>query len=376
MGTAILTEYDIAIIGGGIVGSVAALLLSQQSSLKIALIDENKKTDSFSRVSAISPASKKIFQSLNCWSAIELKGASPYLKMFVWDAESEGKIEFNSSDIAENDLGFIIEDAVIKASLSEALSKQKNIELLSKKLDSLESVSAKLIIGADGANSWVREQTSLCMKEADYGHTAIVTTVKTETPHQKTAWQRFLKNGPLAFLPLIDPNTSSIVWSMDPEHANKLLALSDDDFCAELSEAFDHKLGKVTHCTKRFSFPLRMRHVKNYIQDNIVLIGDAAHTLHPLAGLGLNLGLKDAKCLAEFILAAFQKGRDFSSFNTLRKYERARKSDNALMIKTIGLLKELFASEKVALKSLRSTGLNVLNQMPIFKNLLMQYHFK
>jgi 2-polyprenylphenol 6-hydroxylase len=391
MGTALL-NYDIIIVGSGIVGATAALALAKNTSLAIAVIDAEAtfprwKSETYqSRVSAISLASQRIFQSLGVFHKIKNKRISPYTKMHVW--EKEGAIHFDCSEVAELSLGAIIEDLVIRESLHETfkafpsihfmhpvqlISMEKTSEKVLLHAKDQGSFSAKLIVAADGAYSWVRDQTAIALNERDYGHTAIVTTAKTTLPHEKTAWQRFLPTGPLAFLPLDDPYFCSIVWSTLPEHAAELMRMNEVDFCRAMSDAFDYKLGPVMKIESRYDFPLRKRHATHYVEERVVLIGDAAHTVHPLVGQGVNLGLLDAVSLAEVIANALAKNRDFSSFATLRRYERWRKSDNAVMIAMVGLLKQLFSTEMKAVKSFRNKGLSLVDHLFPLKQQLIHY---
>lgn len=219
----------------------------------------------------------------------------------------------------------------------------------------------------------MRDQIDVQMKTHDYNHIAIVTTVQTELPHQATAWQRFLKTGPLAFLPLQNPNTSSIVWSTVPEHANELLAMDEVEFRNALCDAFESRLGGIIQIDKRYHFPLQMRHAKNYVKEHIALIGDAAHTIHPLAGQGVNLGLLDALCLVETVVDAVNKHRNYASMTTLRRYERWRKGDNLAMLAMVEMLKSLFMSDKALVKNFRSFGLNFTDRVSFLKNFFAKY---
>jgi 2-octaprenylphenol hydroxylase len=388
-----MSDYDVIVIGGGIVGATTALALAKKTALKIALIDAAdlspkwEKDKPAHRVSAISLASQRIFQKLNVWDAIQAKRVSPYKKMHVWDAEGKGELHFHCRDLNISALGYIIEDDVTRASLLEILAATSVDIIAPLQLKSFHeeqdgmtitaedgcTLRAKLVIAADGAFSWVRDQADIDLTVKEYGHQAIVATVRTTGSHQMTAWQRFLPTGPLAFLPLSDENVCSIVWSNIPSQAAHLLALSDQDFQEALATAFEHKLGTIEAIGPRYCFDLLMRHAKHYVQPHLALVGDAAHTIHPLAGQGVNLGLLDAACLVDVIAEALAKKRDFSSLSTLRRYERWRKSDNMTMMTFVGGLKQLFASEKNSIQRLRNTGLSMVNQLGFLKHFFADY---
>jgi 2-octaprenylphenol hydroxylase len=389
-----MSTYDILIVGGGIVGATAALALAKKTSLRIALIDSRKITSEWLReshdyrVSAISVASQRIFRHLDVWDAIQAKRVCPYQKMQVWEAGGAGAIDFDCRSIQMPELGHIIEDAVMRSSLAEQFSLYPNLDVIAPlKLISFEETpeqlvvtandgqrfSARLLIGADGGNSWIREQAALDVTEWDYAQRAIVTTVQTALPHQFTAWQRFLATGPLAFLPLADTNKCSIVWSTTPEEATRLLALDHVAFQQELNQAFGEKLGSVTATESRYSFHLQMRHVKNYVKPRLALIGDAAHSIHPMAGQGVNLGLLDAAALVDVITEALAKKRDFASLPVLRRYERWRKADNAMMLGFVEAIKSLFASETPLVARLRNTGMSMANRIDLMKSFFANY---
>lgn len=402
-GTAILSmEYDILIVGGGMVGSTLACMLAQQTSLSIAILEAKVPIHSWSpshyhhRVSAIALSSQRIFKALQVWDTIKNKRVSPFTKIHVWDAAGQGKIDFDCKDITESVLGFIIENNLIQSALEEKLEKLKGtsqidapqIELVSpvnltafyEKENGIELQAddgrifrTKLAIAADGAHSWLREQAGIALEKSDYGQEAIVATVETALPHKKIASQVFLETGPLAFLPLVNPNTSSIVWSLPAEEARRLLASDVALFKDELARAFSHHLGNIVAADQRYSFPLLKQTAKNYVKPRVALAGDAAHTVHPLAGQGVNMGLLDAASLAEVIVDAVKNRRDFSSLHNLRRYERWRKADNLFMLVGVDMIQKLFASDKKSIQSLRSLGVTMTNRVRWIKNIFTRH---
>ena len=383
-------HYDIVIIGGGMVGASLACALAD-STLSIAVIEGHEPladwpADSFDiRVSAITRASENLFRRLDAWDEMVALRVQPYEAMEVWDATGDGHIHFEAADLGEANLGHIIENRVITRALLNRLRACDNIDyrcpatakrLLLRsdraqlQMDDRNLIETQLVIGADGAHSWLRHQAGIEVEERHYGQTAVVTTVQTEQHHEDTAWQRFLPTGPLAFLPLPE-GRSSIVWSTSAEEAGHLLALDDDDFMAELGEAFAQRLGAVTTVGPRGAFPLKGRHAKQYVKPHLALVGDAAHTIHPLAGQGVNLGLADVEELAAVVLAAHHTHRPFGSFKTLRRFERARRGDNLLMLDAMGAFKSLFSNDTPGLRELRNLGLNLADHSGPLKNLLV-----
>jgi len=388
------TAFDVIIVGGGMVGALLANALAD-SGLSIAMIDKNQPTTTWDasrfdcRVSAVTRASQRIFESVGVWGAIEKMRASPFREMHVWDATGNGVIHFDSADIGEPCLGHIIENSVIQSALMARLRQFNNITLFfgnkplqlsnddqfaQLQLENHGTLSGKLIVGADGANSWVRQAVGITVNTRDYRQTAVVTTVKTEKFHQETAWQRFTPTGPLAFLPLTD-GYSSIVWSTTPEQAESLLAMTDQDFNVALGDAFEHKLGAIIESGELASFPLKSQHADNYVKHRIALVGDAAHTIHPLAGQGANLGFADAATLAEVLqdYANDASARDVGNYSALRRYERWRKGDNLAMLTTMSAFKTLFGNQQPLLSSLRNMGLNLLNNATPAKNLIIRH---
>ncbi len=375
------------------VGATLACGLAEEAEqLKIAIIDANKPNfewddESYDmRVSAITRASQTLFKNIGAWDKIAEQRISPYQDMFVWDAGANGELHFDSADMGETDLGHIIENRVIVKALHQRISELSQIELLCPaKLESIEfsydktnliledktELSASLVIAADGARSWVRRQADIAVKGWDFDQAALVTTVKTEKYHKDTAWQRFLSTGPLAFLPLTE-GYSSIVWSTSPTEAKRLTEIPESEFAVEIEQAFESKLGKITSVAGRAVFPLRLFETLNYVKPRLALVGDAAHTIHPLAGQGVNLGLADVSSLMEVIVEALNDKKDIGDLKVLRRYERWRRADNRSMLLAMDGLKRLFGSELSAVKDLRGLGLSFVNKITPLKNLIMK----
>ncbi len=384
-------DYDIIIVGAGMVGATLACALGQQG-FRIALIeaikpDFNWPVDSTDqRVSAITVASQKIFESIGVWESMTQQRVSPYQEMRVWDATGQGAIHFDSADLGVPLLGHIVENRVTVFALHQQLESLKDVRFFMPEtitgfevdddnaqvlLDNGQTLTAKLVVAADGSRSKLRELAGIETTGWSYHQHGLVAQITTSKSHQETAWQRFMPDGPLAFLPLSD-GSSSIVWSTTPEHAEELLALDDVAFLDELQQTFGDSLGRMLACGPRAAFPLRMQHAKTYTQPRLALLGDAAHTVHPLAGQGVNLGLADAASLAEVLVSARQQRQDIGLHKVLRRYERWRKGENLAMIATMDGFKRLFGSTKPALKWLRNIGLDLTNTTPPLKNLIMR----
>ena len=400
-----MQKFDLLIVGAGMVGLTLALALRKSTNLSIAIADTLPIADLPNepevRVSAINVASKTIFEHLDVWSAIESQRLQAYQNMHIWDKAGLGKLDFSVDDLnsfpKNEHLGWIVENKVIRNALWEKAqqddgisfftdSKLANIAIgerevfASFELPSEQTVNtpqmpliAKLVVGADGANSWVRNQIKSPMVTRDYDHHAIVATVKCLQGHKNTAWQVFLPTGPLAFLPLYpqSKDTCSIVYSTSPDEAKRLTALSPVDFAKELTAASDGKLGAIELVSERFTYPLTMRLAQDSVKERIVLIGDAAHTIHPLAGQGVNLGLLDAAALAQS-LASLTSEQDLAEQKTLKAFARARKSDAVEMIAAMEAIKQTFSVQQNGFKLLRGIGMSLLDNIKPAKKVMIE----
>jgi len=385
-------KYDVIIVGGGMVGAAFACALAG-TRLQVALVEGKQpdlqwpKPTYDLRTSALSRASQRILEALEVWPFIAAMRLSPYTDMHVWDSKGNGVIHFDCADIGEPSLGHIVENGVILAALYKRLTDIDNVSLLcpatpralyqglngyTLTLDQGQTLQTDLIVAADGARSWVRQAAGIEVHTQDYQQTAVVTNVKTALHHQYTAWQVFLPSGPLAFLPLTD-GYSSIVWSTSPQNAQELLAMSEADFKAALQQSFNNTLGEITEAGELGAFPLRSLHAKHYVKPALALIGDAAHTIHPLAGQGVNLGFADAACLAEVLLDAMHAGKPIGDYQVLRRYERWRKGDNLSMLSAMSAFKTVFGSRSSLLRLGRNMGFNLANRITPAKNFLIRY---
>ncbi|AXN32380.1 FAD-dependent 2-octaprenylphenol hydroxylase [Vibrio coralliilyticus] len=386
-----MQSVDIAIVGGGMVGLALAAAF-KDTDLRIAVIESRVPDSELAdlpdvRVSALSRSSENILRNLGAWNGIVERRAAPYSAMEVWEQDSFARIEFDAQKLAQPDLGHIVENRVIQLSLLEQVKKQSNVSLFMPAqcssmavgeseawltLDNGHALTAKLVVGADGANSWVRKQQDIPLTHWDYGHSAVVANIWTAETHDKVARQIFTPQGPLAFLPMGESNMSSIVWSTEPNRAESLVAMSDEEFNKSLTAEFDARLGLCEVVGQRFAFPLKMRYARDFAVERVALVGDAAHTIHPLAGQGVNLGLLDAASLAQEVMTLWRKGEDIGTKRNLRSYERWRKSEAAKMIAAMQGFKDLFAGDNPAKKLARGIGMALVGQLPGAKDEIMK----
>lgn len=387
---------DLIIVGAGMVGSALALALREQG-LECLVLDGGPMTvEPFDasagyepRVSALSMASQRILERLGAWPGVLARRSCPYSEMHVWDGSGTGNIHFSAGSVHALTLGHIVENRVVQDALVERLHASGVGLLADARLERMRhsgddwlltladgrELRTPLVIAADGANSAVRRLAGCETREWDYLHHAIVTSVRCAEAHQATAWQRFTDEGPLAFLPLGERDGEhwcSIVWSTTPDHATGLMALDDQAFSTALGQAFEHRLGQVLHVDRRLCIPLRQRHAKRYVEPGLALIGDAAHTIHPLAGQGVNLGFLDAAVLAEVLAQAAARGERLADERVLSRYERRRMPHNLAMMAAMEGFQRLFQSDSLTLRLARNAGLDLVDGLEDAKALFVR----
>ncbi|WP_257286047.1 FAD-dependent oxidoreductase [Endozoicomonas sp. SESOKO1] len=390
-----MQTIDVIIVGGGMVGTSLALALAR-SGIQTALVEQQTLQPCWfsiddpwqPRVSALTEASIKLLDYLDAWEGIVAQRACPYTHMTVWDGEGTGEVAFDANTLPQKRLGYIVENEVIRNALLQQLARstvrcvdqQTTLEYkLSGQggevvLDNGEVLAAPLLVAADGAESRLRQLAGIPSNQKDYHHHALVTTVETALFHHHCARQVFLDSGPLAFLPLQsrgEQHYCSIVWSLFPAEADRIEALGDDAFCHELQSAFEHRAGNILNVDARFRYPLRQCHARQYHRQGVVLVGDAAHTIHPLAGQGVNLGFMDVAVLADELIKADGRGDDGFAPHVLDRYQRRRIGHNALMMATMTGFQHLFGANDLGIRWLRNTGLRLTNRLPLIKDMIV-----
>ena len=373
---------DIIIVGGGMVGACMALAAAREG-FQVTLLEPRQPSfdwtgDDFDiRVSALTRTSETILRNLDVWQGMQQRRVTAYENMHVWDRKGFGEVHFAAEDVGEPNLGHIVENRVIVASLWEQITHQANIkhvadvEIVSieregdqtKLIASNDDVlSASLVIGADGARSSVRELVGLTASTSSYDQEGVVCTVKAEQGNASTAWQRFMPTGPLALLPM-NEEYFSIVWSTSPEQAQSLVNASEESFNQALTQASEAVCGKLSVVGDRAAFPLRKLKAERYVLDGVALIGDAAHVIHPLAGQGVNLGFLDAAMLMDVLTEARAHRESIGAMGVLRRYERARKGHNLAVQSAMDGIKHLFSNNNPALSLIRNLGLGVAHHV-------------
>ena len=385
-------KFDMIVIGGGLVGASLVVAL-KDSGLKIALIEPHEsmplpQDESWdSRVYAISPGSAAFLQKLGVWQRMKAERVAPVYEMTVFGDDNSAHINFSAYEIGLPELAFIAENRQLQTAVWEVLkSPNENIQILCPakctaivwqeshvdvQLEDGSQLQAALVVGADGVNSWVRRQAEIDVKQHAYNQIGVVANFGVELSHRYIAYQWFRRDGVLALLPLPDKRVS-MVWSVSEAQAEILCNMSAEELCLQVEEAASHTLGALQLITPPVGFPLNFVHVEKLIKPRLVLIGDAAHGIHPLAGQGVNLGLRDTRELAA-ILSARGLQTDCGDFMLLRRYELARKEDILALELVTDSLHKLFNNSNPTLARLRNLGLAITNRLPLIKNQLMQH---
>jgi len=382
-------DVDVSVIGAGVVGAAAALMLAKEGC-RVALVEAHE-TETWRaeqpdlRVYAFAPDNSAFFADLGVWDGIAASRAQPYRQMCVWDAAGGGELRFGAEQIGREALGHIVEHRLLVDRLWQAVAREPGIarhcpdtlaqieqddDTVTARLASGTRLRSSLLLGADGAASKVRDAVGLSANAHDYGQRGLVAYVRTERPHEDTAWQRFLPSGPLAFLPCND-GRSSIVWTLPEVEAERLLAIDAEAFCRELSRAFDARLGEVIEVSARAAFPLRRVLADDCLAGRVLLLGDAAHVVHPLAGQGVNLGLRDVIALRKTMRAVKPPARatkaaaaTMPSMDRLQRWARDRRSENAVAAYSFEAINRFFSNDALLPTLLRGPALGLVGHVP------------
>lgn len=375
----------IAVIGGGLVGSTAALALSR-AGFRVTLFDRARPTIQRGKLGldirnvALSPASQSLLQANGIWSD---DIAAPYQHMQVWEQWGTGCVRFDAQEVSRDELGWLVEMSPLVCTAWQAMEEALNLELVVDTIEDIHiahqhsSVVTKsgapeefdFVIAADGAQSIVRRALSLPVDAQPTGHVALATVVRTQQSHQHTAWQRFLSDGPLAFLPSPDEHVCSVVWSQSERQAERRANLPEADFCQEIEQAIEHRLGEVLAADQRICFPLTQQRIKDCApHSRVLLIGDALRVVHPLAGQGVNLGLEDVTHL----MTIASQHHDLAAPDLWRRFARARQSRARLMIQTMTALQKVYSNENPLMSLLRNIGVQSFNARHGIKRFIMR----
>lgn len=386
------TDYDVIIVGGGLAGGCLALALAD-SGLKIALIESNTRQERFQseagdRALALAAGTVETLEKLNIWQGVQAS-ATPIKHIHVSDQGHFGKTRLSAAKEGVAALGYVITARVIEDHVA-ALLEQTTLHLLCparvigisnaeheasvsiKQAGTSDILTARLVVGADGGQSSVRKLLDISQQTTDYGQTAIVTTVKSSHAHQNTAYERFTPFGPLALLPTVQ-GQSSVVWTRNHEQAQDLMGLSEPDFTAQLQACFGYRLGELQLTAQRRAFPLSLIRAQQMHSGRSVIIGNAVHQLHPVAGQGFNLGLRDVLDLAERLVQQQQKSLDIGERGFLHAFEQNRLQDHNRVIGFTDSLIKMFSNQSLVLAAMRSAGLTLLDHLPPAKHYLSQH---
>lgn len=381
------SEYDVVIVGAGLIGASLALQLAEKSDLSIAVLERSsmftQNPSANQRVVALGAVASNILKDIDIFQQLDAEHCNPYHNMFVWDENSNGQLDFSATEHGYQQLGYMIDSNQCVQLLHEALQASPNLDVyFGMNLENLsfanqqatvqageQSFSTQLLIAADGARSWVRQASKIFANHHSYKQQGIVALISTEQAHRDTAWQRFLSTGPIAVLPL-NQNRSSIVWSASDPRSKELMALEPDEFELELSRALDSKLGAVTLLSDRVSFPLQSLKADSYVRKNLALIGDAAHSIHPLAGQGANLGFKDIQCLIGLICAV--DSQRIGGLDVLSHYQRERRFDNQQTDAMMSALHSTYLNDNPAWMAARGAGMNLIADSTLLKQLFVR----
>lgn len=382
-------RLDAVVVGAGMVGASAALALEREG-LKVALV-EDRPTDAPTaaapvdiRVVAIAPHAQRLLAELGVWPAIEGVRASPYRRMQVVDALADAALSFDAADYGWAVLGHIVENRLVAGKLWEAL-RGSSVQLCGDRvrhyvhdangvrvsLEGGSSLEARLLIAADGVHSKLRGDSLIGVDGAAYGQSGLVAHIELEQPHQQTAWQRFLPSGPLAFLPLLD-GRASIVWTLPTERAQQLTTIDEADFIAQLERASAGRFGRLRLASERAAFPLRLQIAQRFAAERLILIGDAAHVVHPLAGQGVNLGFEDVSALRDTVRQSRSRQRSLFAASDLERWARTRRREATLAARGFDTLNKLYAVHDGPLLPLRALGLNLVDRLSPLKRKLAE----
>ena len=382
-----MQQFDLIIVGGGLAGASLAVAL-RETRLRIALVEGHlpQCPDGWdARIYAVSPANAAFLEAIGAWRHLGAARITPIRGMEI-RGDRTGQLAFSAYETGVSELGWILESSLMACEFWETAKRQSNLQLFCPArparlrftheaahlhLEDATEISAPLLVGADGRDSWVRQQAGLVANNTHYGDKGLVANFSTEKPHHNIASQWFRDDGVLAYLPL-PGNRISIVWSTPDDHADALCQLPEVQFCERVAEAGEYKLGQLSQLTAPVAFPLRLMRVPQTVASRLALVGDAAHGIHPLSGHGINLGFQDARVLAE-LLASTKPWHDIGDERLLRRYQRARAEEIMLMQTTTDRLRQLFKTDLPGAAPLRNAGLNLTNTLPFVKNALARY---